>query len=373
MGKKDIIVAVHKAENREDSDYNILSSFSDGLLNGFRQIGIKAYTTQECNADKIPFNIAIGFDNAGIEHWQHILSNNITNIMWSSNSVFAKNFDTIKQFVSFDKFIVFETTPADKQALTKYLPELKHGYIPQAVDLDLWKNMHEKKEIDIVYFSPMIDIEGKLKELKETMPELVFNLMMQIYELTMKNPNHTFWQIASAVTDSYGLTIDIEQYLLLFKNISELAMYEQKAQMIQKLSDFDVRIYGSGPWEKYIKGNVKYMGQCSVEESIDIMNKSKISLYCHPMQQGLGIHQTILNASAAGTFSLVSDSPSIKAEFTDSLGYFNHSSFEDIADKAAYYLTNEDERIKMTDKAFDITKERHTWACRAKSIMEIVD
>ena len=276
MEKEEIVVAVHKTNEQNNSDYNILSSFADGLLNGFKQIGIKAFTTRECNENKIPFNIAIGFDNVGIEQWQHILSNNITNVMWSSESVFAKNFDTIKQFVSFDKFVVFETTPADKQALTKYLPELKHGYIPQAVDLDLWKNMHSKKEIDIVCFSPMIDIERKLKELKETMPELVFNLMMQIYELTMKNPNHTFWQITSAVTDSYGLNLDIEQYLLLFKNISELAMYEQKAQMIQKLSDFDVRIYGRGPWEKYIKGNVKYMGQCSIAESIDIMNKSKI-------------------------------------------------------------------------------------------------
>ncbi len=372
MEKEDIIVAVHKT-NEQNNSFNILSSFSDGLLNGFRQIGIKAYTTEECNADKIPFNIAIGFDNAGIEHWQHILSNNITNVMWSSESVFAKNFDTIKQFVSFDKFVVFETTPSDIPALTKYLPELKHGYIPQAVDLDLWQNTHSKKEIDIVYFSPMIDIDEKFKKLKETMPELVFNLMMQIYELTMKNPNHTFWQIASAVTDSYGLTLDIEQYLLLFTNISELAMYEQKAQMIQKLSDFDVRIYGNGPWEKYIKGKAKYMGQCSIEESIDIMNKSKISLYCHPMQQGLGIHHTILNASAVGTFSLVSDSPSLKAEFADSFGYFNHSSFDDIADKAAYYLANEDERTQMADKAFNITKEKHTWACRAKSIMEIVD
>lgn len=114
------------------------------------------------------------------------------------------------------------------------------------------------------------------------------------------------------------------------------------------------------------------MGPCDVRESVDIMNKSKISLHCHPMQLGLGLHERILNASAVGTFSLVSDSPSIKAEFNDGFGYFNHATFDDIAQKADYYLTHEDEREEIAARAYETTKNRHTWACRAKSIMDIV-
>ena len=372
MKKEDIIVAVHGNDKLEGGVYNVLSTFTEGLLKGFQQIGIKAYSTDECRNNHINFNIAIGFNTSCIDFWQKILGMNVTNIMWSVDSVFAQNYNIIKQFSSFDKFIVFEVTPADNEPVAKFFPTIKHGYIPHATDLDLWKKTNTEKDIDIVYFSSMIDYEKKLQELKQTMPDLVFKLMLQMLEITVQNPKLTFWQISQAVCASYGLNLDAEQYLLLFQNVSTLAMYEQKAKMIQALSDFNVVVYGNGPWEKYIKGNVKYAGACVVTESIIIMNRAKISLHCHPMQLGLGLHERILNASAVETFSLVSDTPSIQAEFEDSFGYFNHATFADIADKAAFYLSNEEERMKKAQAAYNITKQRHTWVNRAQSIMEII-
>lgn len=372
MEKKDIVVAVHGNDQLEGGVYNVLASFSCGLLKGFQEIGVNAYSTYYCSNNNINFNLAIGFNTSCLDFWQKIMSMNITNIMWSVDSVFAQNFNVIKQFLPFEKFIVFEVTPADNEPVAKYLPSLRHGYIPHATDMDLWKNTNSKKEIDIVYFSSIIDYEKNLEELKQTMPELVFKLMMQMLEITMQNPKLSFWQICQALTSSYGIELDTDQYLLLFQNVSTIAMYEQKVKMIQALSDFNVQIYGNGPWEKYIKGKVKHAGSCNVVESVEIMNKAKISLHCHPMQLALGIHERILNASAVSTFSLVSDTPSIKAEFGDSFGYFNHSNFDDIADKALFYLSNEDERLKMAQQAYNITKERHTWASRAKSIMEII-
>lgn len=373
MDNKDIIVAIHTKDKKENSGYNVLDTFSQGLIKGFNNIGVKAYTLDECYDNNIGFNIAIGFNNTGLDAWQKVLSSNVTNIMWSTDSVFAQNFDIIKQFSAFDKFIVFESTPADTQPIGKYLPSLKHGYIPVATDLDLWKKTNCEKEIDIVYFSQMTDYEEKIENLKATMPELVFKLMVQLLEITVANPNLTFYQMSEIISSTYGLNLDLEQYLLLFKNVSEIAMYEQKVKMIQSLSDFNVVIYGEGPWEKYIKGNIKYAGKCKISESVDIINKSKIVLYCHPMQLGLGLHESILNASAAGTFSLVSDNPSFKAEFNDSLGYFNHSTFDDIAQKASYYLSNDEERSNMAEKAHQIIKEKHTWSHRAKSITDIID
>lgn len=372
MDKKDITIAVHCDEKLTGDVYNVLSTFSYGLLKGFKEIGVNAHSSAECFEKNINFNMAIGINTTGINHWQKILSNNVTNIMWTVDSVFAQNFKAIQMFSSYEKFIVFEVTPADLQAVNTYLPTLKHGYIPHATDLDFWKKQDVKKENDIVYFSSMIDYEEKLQELKETMPELVYKLMMQIYDISLKNPNLTFWQIYQAIKASCDLNLDVDQYLLLFQNVSSIIMYEQKAKMIQALADFNVKVYGNGPWEKYIKGNVQYMGACDVRESVDIMNKSKISLHCHPMQLGLGLHERILNASAVGTFSLVSDSPSIKAEFNDGFGYFNHATFDDIAQKADYYLTHEDEREEIASRAYETTKNRHTWACRAKSIMDIV-
>ncbi len=373
MDKKNLTIAIHGAEQSEGGVYNVLNSFSTGLLKGFKAIGVSAFSTRECIEKNINFNMSIGFNRNEINIWQKILSNNITNIMWTVDSAFGQNIDVIEQFSSFEKFVLFEVTPADIQAVNLYLPTLKHGYIPHATDTELWQKTGYKKENDIVFFSSVQDYEAIYQQLKETMPPLVYELMMQIREISLNNPQLTFWQICETLKKALGLEFDKEQYKMLFKNISYPLELEQKVKMIQALSDFNVKIYGNDVWKKYITGNIEYVGSCNTSESVEIMEKSKISLHCHPVALGLGLHERILNASAVETFSLVSNSPSINAEFGNAFGYFNHATFEDIAEKAQYYLNNDDERQELAKTAKNIVNQRHTWANRAESIMAITE
>ena len=373
MGKKDLIIAIHNDTTNKNDQYGILSSFANGLIRGFNDIEIKAYTTDYCFENQINFNMSIGFDLYGLKNWQKILSNNVTNIMWSTDSAFGKNNEVINQFSTFEKFVLFETTPADSPSVNTYIPNLKHGYIPVATDLELWKKSNTKKENDIVFFSSICDYEEIYKNLKETLPELVFNLMMQIRELALKYPQLTFWQISETIRKSYELEFDKDQYVMLFKNLVYAIEAEKKVKMVQALESTNLAIYGNELWKKYIKGNIEYKGSCSVEESVSIMEHSKISLHYHPIRLGLGIHERILNASAVETFTLSSDSPSLKVEFNDAIGYYNNTTFEDILEKANYYLTNEDERQELAQKAYKITAENHTWSNRAQSIIDIAE
>lgn len=373
MGKENITIAIHNETTNQQKPYNVLQSFSNGLLQGFTDIGVKAYTTDYCFENNINFNISIGFDTDGIKTWQKILSNNVTNVMWSTDSVFGKNNEVINQFSTFDKFVLFESTPADAQAIDKYLPNIKHGYIPIVTDLNLWKKNNNKKVNDIVFFSSICDYEEIYNNLKEKMPELVYNLMMQIRELAIKYPQLTFWQISETIRKSYELEFDKEQYTMLFKNLVYAIEAEQKVKMIQALSNLNVTVYGNELWKKYVNGKVEYKGNCSVEESVAIMEQSKISLHNHPIRLGLGIHERILNASAIETFTLSGDTPSLKVEFGDALGYYNNTTFEDIEEKANYYLTNEDERQEIAMKAHKTTAQNHTWKNRAQSIIDTVE
>ena len=372
MEDRNITVAIHCNEQDDNDKYGEKDVFFQGLIKGFSDCGVKTYSTKQCLEENIPFNIAIGFDTVGIDNWQKILNNNTTNIMWATDSIFSKNFKAVKTFSAFPNFVLFESSQADLQATGTYIPTLKHGYIPIAVDTDLWQIQDFEKTNDIVFFADVKDYNAIIDKLKNNMPELVFNLMMQILAIALKSPSLAFWQIYQAIKESCSLQIDADQYMLLFQNISDIVTNQHKIKLIQALSDFDVKVYGNEEWKNFVCGNVKYMGSCDVKETVEILNKSKIALHTHPISLCSGLHTRVLNAAATQTFCLCSDTHSFKLEYGNALGYFTQKSIDDVAKQAQYYLDNEDERIQKAKSAYEITKEKHTWKQRAESILKLI-
>lgn len=373
MSRENLVIGVHGDLSLEGGRYNVLSSFTAGLLKGFQKLGAKAYTLSECLNKKTMPNLTIGFNVTGYDSWQSLMDNNIVNIMWTVDSIFAQNYEVMRQFSKNPNFILFTVTPCDTQPLIEYFPELKHAYIPHATDLDLWKRQDVEKEYDIVLLSSIEDYEAKLEEIKSTTPEALFNLMMEIYNISMENPTISFWDIYQAYKAQNVLNLDAEQYVYLFRNLAYIIMHAKKVQTVQQLSDFNVKIFGGGPWEKYISGNIQKMGPCNLKESIDIMNKSKIVLHPHALPLSLGLHERVLNASAVETFVLSSEAITIHSEFQDTMAFFNSNTFEDLPEKLDYFLQNDEERIFKAKAARKIVEERHTWDKRAESIIQIIN
>lgn len=372
MNKEELIIGVHGDGGFVGGHYNAMAGFSTGLLRGFRNLGVKAYSTKECYDEGIKPNLILGFNVSGYETWSEYLKHGITNIMWSVDSVFFQNLEAIDRFHSDPNFYLFNISPSDKEALDTFYPNLKHTYIPPAVDLELWKEQDVKKEYDIVFLSSIYDYEAKIEELKATLAPSVFELLMIMYETWMATPALSFWQLYQIFKSEADLNFDVSQYNFVFKNLSYLVSFAKRAQIIQKLEDFNVKVFGSGPWEKYIKGKVKYMGECDLLESVNVMNKSKIILHVHPAQLTLGLHDRILNAAAVGSFVYSSNTESIINEFQDSMGYFNLANFEDLESNLRYFIENDEERISKSIIANKITVEHHSWKNRAELILDLI-
>lgn len=373
MEKENILVAVHSNNDKNVFNYDLFENFSNGLIKGFNEIGIKCFSTRECHARDIYPNIAIAFDIWGLSIWQKYLNKNITNIMWGVDSLFYQNYDIVKQFSSYKNFVLFNACANDTEPIKQYIPELTQGYIPVGVDLDFWKKKDVKKEYDIVFFGAIDDYESQIQKLKEIMPELVFNLMMQFCEVAISHPVLSLWDIYLFFKKQLGLEFDVSQYVLMARSISYIITYKQRVKMIQSLKDFNVTVIGAGPWDKYAMGNIKVIQNCNFEDRVDIMNKAKIILHSQPFQQSGGISSKVLNASAIETMILTADNPTLKIEFGDVFGYCNPVTYEDIAEKASYYLAHEDERQQMAFNASQKVKEKHKWSDRAKSIASIIN
>ncbi len=367
---KDFIIALHGNRDLIGGHYNVLSSFSIGLLRSFEKLGVKAYTAEECFIKKIVPNLTISFNVTGYPAWSEYLKNNVVHIMWNVDSIFYQNIEAIEQFYQNPNFILFNVSPSDAFAINEFFPSLKHAYFPHAVDLELWKNQNAEKEYDIVFLSSILDYEAQIQNLKQTLDKGSFDLLMAIYDVWLNAPHLSFWEIYQIFRKEAGLNFNKEQYRFAFKNLCYLTTFTQRAKMIESLKDYNVKVFGSGPWEKYAKGKVQYMGECDLTESIKIINKSKISLHCQPFQLSEGLHERILNASAAGVFVLSTYNKSIESSFGDTVGYFN---LNNSAEKIEYYIKNVDEREQKALSARDITIKNHTWDERAKQIINLIN
>ena len=373
MNKEDLIVGVHGGDSQTGGHYNVMGSFTTGLFKGFQNSGVKVYSTKECFEKNLSPNLTIGFNVTGYETWAQYLNHNVTNIMWSMDSIFFQNIEAVAEFYNNPKFVLFNVSPADNDALKAYMPQLQFEYMPHAIDPLLWKKQNVKKEYDIAFLGSIIDFDAKIEELKQIMPQESFDLLMMIYDTWVNSPNLPFWQLYKIFEKEGGLNFNLGQYNFAFKNLSQMVSHTKRVQMIEKLSDFNVKVFGDGPWEKYIKGKVEYMGPCDLSESINVVNKSRIILHNHPAQLALGIHDRILGASAVEAFVISSENDSISREFGDSIGYYKNANFENLEENIEYYLKNVNERIEKAKVASEITLQKHTWDVRAAQILNMIN
>lgn len=373
MSKKDIIVAIHGNSEDVGGRYNALACFINGLTRAFKEIGVNAMTTEDCWKNEITPNLAIAVNATGLPLWQKFLNNNITNIMWASDSVFYQNRELVEQFASYKNFILFNSCSNDTPALQHYFPKLVHGYIPGGADLEMWKKQDVEKEYDITFFGSINDPDVMIQNLKDTMPPLVFDLMMNICDIAIANPSLSLWNIYQLINKQAGIVLDLEQYHLISKSITYIITYKQRIKMVQALKDFNLTIFGEGPWEKFVQGKVKVVPGGDMRETVGLMNKSKITLNSHPFHLAGGIHDRVFNSAAIETLLISGNEKTINAEFGDTIVTCNPVTYDDIADKADYYLTHTDERQEKAFNASQIVKAKHKLTDRAKSIMEIID
>lgn len=358
MRKEDILVGVHSSMPNDND--------AAELVNAFLQNGVSACLYSECEQKNVRPNLTIGYDSAGLPHWQKIMNSGIINIMWSKDSVFTHNIDIIEQFAAFGNLVLLTPTPCDTEPTGAFFPKLRHGYLPLGIDVG--KSGNVEKEYDILHYGQIVDVEAKMDELEMKMPEFVFKLMSDIYTISLENPSLSFWQIYSIFRDNLGLKLDIEQYLLLFSNIAPIISSHKQIQMIDKLKDFGVAVFGNDVWKKYISGKSKYMGTASSE----IVAKGKIVLHAHPVEMSLGLPEVVLKAALGESFVISSDTKSIELEFKDSMVYYDYKTMDDIESKVEKYLADNNLREAKAKKALEIVTTRNSLQSRVAEIVKIM-
>lgn len=150
-------------------------------------------------------------------------------------------------------------------------------------------------------------------------------------------------------------------------------MNSKRTQILQSLSDFNLKIWGNG-WEN-LKGTnlAKCIMSRSVygEEMIKIYNASKIAINIHHSQSITGVNMRAFEAPGGGCFLLTDKLSEIVNFFRPNEEIVCYKDVSDLRNKIYYYLEHLDEREKIAKKGQKKTQENHTYTHRMKKLIDI--
>ena len=134
-------------------------------------------------------------------------------------------------------------------------------------------------------------------------------------------------------------------------------------------TNHDISVYGRG-WEKFI--DKKYIKGKFIqnEELHKFYSSCKILLNDHwkDMREWDFPSNRLFDALACGTFVISDKIPSAETIFDNSI--ITYENIEDLNEKINYYLSHEDERVKIANKGKKIVLEKHTFDMRVNEILE---
>lgn len=237
-------------------------------------------------------------------------------------------------------------------------------------DIIAYKTVHPKTKVAILhpYYDPHV-----FRKLKPYV-DLWFNLGIKnsFFTKYMEMEGMKYRPISLAAHSSYAFPMEVEKSY-------DVSFFGQIGQQGHGYRNEDVYLYPV--IEKGYKsafGGFKWYPPLHHSKLNEVYNRTKVNLNFHYSNQkaespedGLSrieLNGRVFEIALSGNFQ-ISDHPFISEAFGDAIPYVKP---EDWIKTIDYYLAHDDERNALAQKARTIALEKHTYACRAKQILQEV-
>lgn len=246
------------------------------------------------------------------------------------------------------------------------------------------ENWYDEKEIDIaLVLRGLVDYNPDYSNINImwniSHPELISKEEYEKYDQVfisskkyvnkLKNKVNTNISSLLQCTDPEVFYPEVDENIkdeILFVGVTR-GVYREIIRDILK-TNHDVSIYGMG-WEEYI--DKKYIKDQFIpnDELHKYYSSCKILLNDHweEMRDEDFPSNRLFDALACGTFVISDKIPSADTLFEGSI--VTYDDVDDLNEKVDYYLTHEDERIKLAEKGKKIVLENHTFDNRVQEIL----
>jgi spore maturation protein CgeB len=151
-------------------------------------------------------------------------------------------------------------------------------------------------------------------------------------------------------------------------------MYYYKAKMLEKLIEYDMKIWGNfAPWidsplkKKWTREYV------SGEKKAIVYKAAKICLNLNHYAEIRGVNKRTFEICGCGGFQLTDDSEGLRDVFEPGKEVAVFEDLADLKEKVEYYLKKPDERIKISEAGYKRAKNEHTFEHRIDKMFEIMN
>ena len=150
------------------------------------------------------------------------------------------------------------------------------------------------------------------------------------------------------------------------------ASAQRRVQIISTLSNQGIKVVGHSEWRLYLQSEQLFPPVDYLKELCPVYQKSRINLNISRFQLRAGVNQRVFDVPAAGGFLLTDRTHELGQYFQINEEVAVYEDTEDIKLKVKYYLTHEQERLTMINKARNRVLHEHTYAHRMKSLINMI-
>lgn len=150
----------------------------------------------------------------------------------------------------------------------------------------------------------------------------------------------------------------------------KLAQMERIAYLNRLAKNFNVDLYTDRPDERLqrvnLKGSVSYM-----DDMPKVFNQSRINLNFTIRNIRTGIPLRVWDILGAGGFLISNYQPELLSFFENGKDIVIYESVDDLVEKAGYYLSHDEERMRIAESGYNKVKKYHSYDIRIQEIFKI--
>jgi hypothetical protein len=345
----------------------------------------------------------------GRELEEHLRSKNLPCVIWHWEKVFFSGMGYLRKRLEEGplpkNFLFLVTDRSDISVLKPYGVEAHQ--LSMGVD-DTLRNFKprvdslKRLQYDVCFSGTPFLLQGvessSLESLKKT---FVANALMEFYSraqklsaVAMTSVRHaslleSLYRVFSVSSHSYSsLEVALSelrkiwsqslnaQWLEVFDRsyrdrLSYIYSYFQLCAYLKQLRKFDIRIFGSEEWSKYIEGYTYPSPRVSDDDFYAMLSASKISFCLTKLQFHEFVHERPLMTLASGGFPITDFREELYTMFDrDELVSFE--SIEEAESLIDYYLKHESERLSIVEKGRARVLSNHTYSHRIQELTRLV-
>ena len=152
----------------------------------------------------------------------------------------------------------------------------------------------------------------------------------------------------------------------------KIAEIERRRALIELSKYFSVNVYSNSNVSDLVR--VRYMGSVDYwSEMPKVFRASKINLNFTIPNIKSGIPLRVWDVLGAGGFLLTNYQAEIPLYFTEGEDLVCFDGIEDLREKAAYYLSHEEERNRIAGQGYEKVKKYHSYLNRIQTILKIIE